>query len=295
MLWYRIPPVVMLHLVTDDKIHDDLKPYTISRESFTRLLDYLQEHQFETLLTRDVSQKHRWGSKTVILTFDDCPKHLWDFAIPELIKRNMKAVFFMPTSYIGGYNEWNVLEGRSRADLMDETDLRRLVEAGMEVGSHSHHHIELEYASEDAVVFEMAESKRILEQITGQEIISIAYPYGSVPSSYNRILKDTGYQFGFGIYLFKQSRYALRRFIYHDGDNKSQIHLKLSPLYNFGRIWMDKYLIFRTTFKRYLGGITRGVLRRFYINGNVFILPAIDNEIFGDYIFFNQFTELIVF
>lgn len=51
------------------------------------------------------------GNKNIIITFDDCPGPCGDFTIPELQKRNMKAVFYIPTAHIGGYYKWNVIDG----------------------------------------------------------------------------------------------------------------------------------------------------------------------------------------
>lgn len=64
--------------------------------------------------------------KKLILSFDNCPKHLFDFAIPELVKRKMKAVFYMPTANTGGYNSWDEEKGTARMELMNEADLKEL-------------------------------------------------------------------------------------------------------------------------------------------------------------------------
>ena len=231
----------MLHIVSDDVMLDDLKPYLISNASFARLLDTLQAEGYTTIGYEDVARNQGKSSgKEVIITFDDCPKNLWDYAIPQLIARGMKAVFYMPTAYLGSYNKWNVAEGLSRLELMDETDIKKLAAAGMEVGSHSHHHIELEFASRNQVLNELSKSKSILEDLTGKEVISIAYPYGSVPKEYKGILKECGYQYGVGVYVPFENDYATRRWIYHDGDDAGRIKKKLSTTYSFVRIFRDK-------------------------------------------------------
>ncbi len=241
----KIPPVIMLHHVSDDPLHESLKPYSISHKSFLQLLDYLEEHQYHTICFDDiVKNKNAAKQKTVILTFDDCPKHLFDFAIPELQKRKMKAVFYMPTAHLGGYNDWDAAEGRTRVDLMNEDDLKELNRLGMETGAHSHHHIHLKKVDEKTVEFEVKESKQLLELIIGKEVISFAYPFGSVPKNYKQILTAAGYRFAISIYTPFENDLSIRRFIYHDGDTTETLHKKLSFFYRCYRIVRDPFKMY---------------------------------------------------
>ena len=55
MLWQNdLPSITALHYVSDDKELDCLKPWNISRQSFIRLLDYLQDEGYETLVFDDI-------------------------------------------------------------------------------------------------------------------------------------------------------------------------------------------------------------------------------------------------
>ncbi|MBW7915037.1 MAG: polysaccharide deacetylase family protein [Taibaiella sp.] len=243
MLTGSFPPVIMLHHVTDDPALDALKPYSISRASFTRLLDVLEQVGYTTTVFCDVD--FRKGKK-VIITFDDCPKNLWDFALPELQKRGMKAVFYMPTAYMGGHNDWDIQFGKPSVELMDEADIKRLSDIGMEVGSHSHHHVRLGELGAVEVAANLRQSKQILEKITGKKILSVAYPFGSVPKEEELLLKDAGYEYGLSIYSPFQSRYCIRRFIYHDGDDAVRLKSKLSVRYRMMRVVNDKLLYLKS-------------------------------------------------
>lgn len=231
------PPVIMLHHVTDDPALDALKPYSISCASFTRLLDVLELEGYATAVFGDID--FRKGKK-VIITFDDCPKHLWDFAIPELQRRGMKAVFYMPTAYLGGHNDWDAQFGKPTVTLMDEADIKRLSEMGMEIGSHSHLHVRLRDLSYGDVTTNLQQSKAILERVTGKKVLSIAYPFGSIPKNKVQLLKEAGYEYGLSIYSPFESRYSIRRFIYHDEDSKNRTLNKLSVKYMIYRILRDK-------------------------------------------------------
>lgn len=237
MLFRRFPPVIMLHHVSDDARLDGLKPYSISHSSFTRLLDVLEEDGYTTIGFDDLNEPCK---KQVIITFDDCPRHLWDFAIPELQKRNMKAVFYMPTAHLGGKNDWDIPFGKPAVELMDEADIQRLSGIGMEIGAHSHHHVRLGDLPRNDVADNLRQSKDILEGITGKKIISMAYPFGSVPADKDELLKDAGYDYGLSIYSPVENQYNIRRFIYHDGDDKNRIKNKLSVSYLIYRKLRDK-------------------------------------------------------
>ena len=229
------PPIAMLHHVSDDPAHESLKPYSITRRSFTRLLDYLAKHSYETVtFTQGEASRSK---KQIILSFDDCPKHLLDFAVPELVRRGMKGVFYMPAAHLGGYNSWDAEEGRTRVELMDAADLQLLEKLGMEIGGHSWHHIKLKEANNAAE--EVQQCRRILEGIVSGPLLSFAWPFGSVPANYKRLLTDAGFQYGLSIFQPFESRQALRRFIYHDGDTDSTLDKKLSPVYKAYRFLTD--------------------------------------------------------
>ncbi len=239
MFFQSFPPVIMLHHVSDDARLDGLKPYSISHGSFARLLDVLQDEGYTTIGFEDLNKP---GKKQVIITFDDCPRHLWDFAIPELQKRNMKAVFYMPTAYLDGKNDWDIPFGKPAVDLMDEADIKKLADMGMEIGSHSHWHVRLGDLPRNEVADNLRQSKEILEGITRKKIISMAYPFGSVPIGKDELLKEAGYDYGLSIYSPFENRYSIRRFIYHDGDDTARLKAKLSFRYSVMRAINDKLL-----------------------------------------------------
>lgn len=232
------PPIAMLHSV-NDSIDEQLKNWCISRSSFLQLLNFLEKEKIQTTTFFDLAgeKKNKVLSRQAILTFDDCPKHLFEFAIPELMKRRMKAVFYMPTANIGGYNSWDVKEGAGRMELMDEDDLMELSKYGMEIGSHSHHHIRLKAVSDPAqIAKEVSTSKRIIEAITQKQVVSFSYPYGSVPIDHRSILSGAGYQYGVSIYQPFETKFTLRRFGIYDKDTAETLALKFSRRYK----WMRK-------------------------------------------------------
>lgn len=246
--------IVMLHYVSDEKEYEQLKPWNITHSSYLQLLDYLEAENYKTIVFEDIlKDTYDKKSKNVMITFDDCPKHLLTFAVPELNRRNMKAVFYIPTANLGGYNTWGVEGGMPKVDLMDDVDIVELLNRGMEVGSHAHNHEMLDEKSIEKVHFQLSESKNILEAIIGKDVLSVAYPYGALPKNYNEVVAACGYHYGVSVYSPFESKYSLRRWVYDDTDTVDSIKKKLSFTYRLERSVNDKVnpIVKYTTQKAY--------------------------------------------
>lgn len=232
----------MLHYVGDNIQDNFLADWVLERKNFSRLLSFIEERDYKTICFKDLIPNNGAAdsSRNIILTFDDCAKHLLDFAVPELMKRKMKGVFFMPTAYTGGYNAWDEAKSETRLELMNADDLKDLAQNGMEVGSHSHHHIELKTTSVEVLKRELVLSKEIIESVTGSEVYSFSYPYGSVPENYRSVLSEAGYRFGVSIYQPFQTRLALRRFGVYNKDTEKSLATKFSFRYQLIRQLYDK-------------------------------------------------------
>ena len=165
-------PIAMLHHVEDREDWASLQPYCIGKTTFTRLLDRIEQSGKKGGSLRDALQAP--SRNNVVLTFDDGAQHLWDYAIPELLSRNMTASFFIPTHHIAKTNSWDVEEGRAEVQLMDESAIRELHKAGMEIGGHSHRHIRLGEVEESGAIQELRMSKEILDDLIQKETQSIS-------------------------------------------------------------------------------------------------------------------------
>ena len=85
------PCIIMLHHVGNGEVFKSLEPYSITTRKFIELLDFIEYERFETITFQDYRLFNL--KKKVVITFDDCSRELLVNAVPELVKRNMKAVF----------------------------------------------------------------------------------------------------------------------------------------------------------------------------------------------------------
>jgi peptidoglycan/xylan/chitin deacetylase (PgdA/CDA1 family) len=235
-------PIVMLHHVADHP-HPSLKKWCISHLKFLELLDNIELKGLVTTTFQEIIElkpSRKELKKRVIISFDDCPASLFDFVIQELLKRKMKAVFYIPTNHIGGVNIWDIEEyNMSRVELMNTSQLRELVSLGMEVGSHGEKHIKLNAVTEMEVLQDISDSKEMLELLLESPVYSFAYPYGKIPANYGKLLTSAGYTFGLSIYTPIETNFTLRRFAINQGDDGKNIRLKLGKRYRLMRLFYD--------------------------------------------------------
>jgi peptidoglycan/xylan/chitin deacetylase (PgdA/CDA1 family) len=127
---------------------------------------------------QDVTSVCLWkGAKdgAVSITFDDSFVEQYTKAYPELRKRGLPATFFTIAGFIG-----------TIPDDMTLSQIQDLANNGNEIGSHTVYHSRLRIIlgnysyvqSYDQMVYEISQSKVMLEQITGKPVDSISYPGG---------------------------------------------------------------------------------------------------------------------
>ena len=136
-------------------------PYWISAEAFANVIE-LARHT------------------TTRITFDDGNDTDVRLALPILKSAGLTASFFIPTDRIG------------RPGYVSESDIRTLRAAGMEIGSHGCAHIVWTEASNEAIVVDVTRSIERLEAILGENIHTVAVPYGACDRRVLSVLRAIG-------------------------------------------------------------------------------------------------------
>jgi peptidoglycan/xylan/chitin deacetylase (PgdA/CDA1 family) len=130
--------------------------------------------QFERVLDA-VSQ----GSD-VRLTFDDGNDSDVTVALPRLVERALDAEFFLLAGTLGD-------RGR-----VDHADVRKLVDAGMTIGSHGWSHRDWRRIDPVQAWEEMDNAHRVLGELTGRRVSRVAIPFGSYDRHVLRRLRAAG-------------------------------------------------------------------------------------------------------
>ena len=184
------------------------KPYVMERSVFLMQLKQLNALGFSSL---SCEQLPIWFagaaeiSKPVMLTFDDGHISHYEEAVSCLEAHKMGAVFFIPAGLVGGKDQMNWLQ------------LRELLQAGFEIGSHGLNHIPLTGLSDAAVFQELDESKKKLEDKLGIAIQSLSIPRGFYQERIRRMAQHAGYQWvftsDFDVNLQNTDPLALKRMV----------------------------------------------------------------------------------
>ena len=141
--------------------------FAVTREQFAEQLDWLSAAGYRGVTIDEAVATPT--EQTVAITFDDGDWTSYAVAFRELAPRRMTATFFVITSKVGtpGFATWE--------------QLREMKSAGMSIQSHTHSHPFLSAIAKDNVVFELRESKRLLDSMLAQETVGISLPNGDHP------------------------------------------------------------------------------------------------------------------
>lgn len=166
--------------------------YTVTKRNFAMQMKivktFFKSISPNELLLKNNSTKHR-----ILITFDDGKKNNITNAFPILHRLGLKALFFIPSDFIG-------TEGYMTSD-----DLKYLSSHNMYIGSHSNTHPDFGAISINKTKNELKISKNKLEKILNKKINSFAYPYGNAFNTKENdipLLQKVGFEqaFVFGKY-----------------------------------------------------------------------------------------------
>jgi peptidoglycan/xylan/chitin deacetylase (PgdA/CDA1 family) len=133
----------------------------------------------------------------VSITFDDGLSSILRNALPELKKRGIPTTIFIPAAEIGSYPKWEQ-KGRKiyyEDKILNRDEIKELSTQGIEIGSHTLRHSDLKNVTLEVAREEFDLSKSYLEEITGNEVVSFSFPYGSYNDDLINLAIDCGYSF----------------------------------------------------------------------------------------------------
>lgn len=188
-------PILMYHQIdVPPPSGTPLRGLVVSPGAFARQMLLLKLLGYRGLSMRDL-EPYLTGEKqgrVVGITFDDGYQNNLHHALPVLRKHGFTATCYAVSSKIGGTNSWD--QGLvAEKPLMTEADWRVWLAAGMDIGSHTRTHADLNQASADQAREEIAGSKRELENTLGCEVRHFCYPYGRFSAEHSQMAREAGY------------------------------------------------------------------------------------------------------
>lgn len=161
------------------------------------------------------------------LSFDDGFRNNFTNALPILQRHAVPAIFFVPTAFVGAGWELarhyclNIVHHRTAIEMMTWGDLRTILDAGYEVGSHTRTHACFSAISKqrERLEDEIRGSKHDLESRLGYQCRYISWPYGraaDADASSVDFTREAGYDACFGafrgtVFPGRTNRYQIPR------------------------------------------------------------------------------------
>lgn len=174
------------------------------RDHFVRQLEMLQPGAVPVFA--DETLRTDRNKRCVAFTFDDGLVSTVRNALPELARRKIPAVLFVPAGRLGQRCSWITI-GRTQRDrdqleydsVMTEAQLRAVAGPLVKIGSHGMTHTDFTDLDSDAALGEIEESKRVLEEMLGAPVDLLSFPNGGFNTELVARAAATGYRFGFSI------------------------------------------------------------------------------------------------
>ncbi|MEZ4648499.1 MAG: polysaccharide deacetylase family protein [Candidatus Eisenbacteria bacterium] len=179
---------VLVYRTVDDRPD---APGAVTREALRSQLDWL-ERNAKVVALEDVADRITAGDPVpagaVVLTFDDAYLDTLAFVLPELARRKMPATFFLPTRWLGKWDEWNTRCHRVRQHFTWD-DAKRLLAEGHGVGVQGRANHALVKFDRDELKKELQGAARDIEDALGVVPIAVAYPHGVIAPLVLKIAK----------------------------------------------------------------------------------------------------------
>jgi peptidoglycan/xylan/chitin deacetylase (PgdA/CDA1 family) len=128
------------------------------------------------------------------ITFDDGLEETMRVAVELLRERGAAATLYVPSGLLG----------RPHPDLgtgeriLDRAGVAEIADAGVEIGAHTVDHVDLRALPYAAALDQLRRNKADLEDLTGRQVRSLAYPYGSFGPDAIRAAREAGFDSAWG-------------------------------------------------------------------------------------------------
>ncbi len=186
-------PILMYHAVSETG-PEALARWRVTPSMFEAQLRYLQEAGFRPATFeewRHARETHTpLPGRRVMITFDDIYADFEHHALPLLQRYNFPASLFVSSDKIGGDADWDAWAGEPRP-LIDLDGLKRVQDAGMQIGAHGASHRRLSGLPPAAIANELWRSRTMLEAALGTAVDTLAYPFGAFDESVERLAAST--------------------------------------------------------------------------------------------------------
>jgi len=178
-------PFLMYHVIADPPAGAPYPQLYVSESEFAGQMRWLERHGYHAVTQRAVWDHWHRGrplpARPIVISFDDGYREVADTALPILQAHGWPGVLNLTVKNLrvsGGLSQWRV---------------RKLIDAGWELASHTQTHPDLPSLSGSALTAEVAGSRAILRSRFGVTVDFFCYPAGRYDAHVIDAVRRAGY------------------------------------------------------------------------------------------------------
>lgn len=199
-----VAPILLYHHVSDSIVNS---LYSVTPQVFRQQLKILKTNGYTAIpistLVMALTEGADLPPRPVVITFDDGNLDVYQNAYPI-----MQEFGFVGTMYI-------VVNRVGVKGYLGVSEIKKMLQAGWEFGSHSMTHLDLRYQY-STLETEIKKSRLELQELIGAPVMTFAYPFGFTNESIRKKVAAYGYSAGMGLGGLPnhtvENRYYLNRF-----------------------------------------------------------------------------------
>ncbi|MGZ6614491.1 MAG: polysaccharide deacetylase family protein [Solirubrobacteraceae bacterium] len=119
--------------------------------------------------------------KPILISVDDGYVDDVRTILPDLLRWHMVATFFVITGRV------------AEPGFLNASQIQQLDSAGMDVGDHTAHHVDLRLLTPSELQAETAGSRKTLEAVLGHPVYFFAYPFGALNDRVVQAVHEAGF------------------------------------------------------------------------------------------------------
>lgn len=263
--------ILVYHNIPSTTETTELQADSVREDEFECQMHFLRDNSFNVIslqkLVSNLINHKKIEKKTVVITFDDGYRTNFSNALPIMIKYNIPATVFLAAGYIGKNKSFPWLDlprdSSSSEALapMDWEDVKKLCNAGIEIGSHTFSHKFLPRMDNEAIEREILLSQAVIKEKVGEKPCVFAFPFSfpvfhwkwpSFKSVVMKALKKGGYKCCCTLLRGHITRntnpFLLKRIVIGKFDDLKSFNTKLTGAYAWTRV---PQMIFQQFLKKY--------------------------------------------
>jgi peptidoglycan/xylan/chitin deacetylase (PgdA/CDA1 family) len=165
----------------------------VEPEKFFKQMRYLYRRGYRTMplegLCSTLKAKKKIPEKAFVVTFDDGYENFYLYAMPILKKYSFGATMFLSAGFIGKTFQY---PHQPEEKHLDADQIKKLL-PDVDFGAHTITHPDLTSLSDEKAAWEINESRRIVQKITGGSTGSFCYPYGRYDAKVKETVRREGF------------------------------------------------------------------------------------------------------